>query len=344
MKDKILTRKITIKDVANRAHVTPALVSRVFNNDETLLIKDETRKAIVDAIRELDYRPNSIARSLRLKRSRTVGVLIADIMNPFFTEIIKGVQQAANKAGYNIILCNTNDSAEECKRYIEVLSAQMVEGVILGAGYVSDEEIRLLDRTNTKYVLLNRIASEEIAPFVRSNDSEGMRMAVLHLLKLGHTKIAHLSGPLFADTALRRLQGYRKALMEADILYNPDYVMETKYDEESGYRACKKLLRLEDRPTAICAGNDMVAIGAMRAIKEKGLSIPRDISLVGYNDIWVASKLEPPLTTVNTPLLEMGEKAFRLLMKVLKNEENETGSIVIEPHLVVRESTCKVKK
>jgi len=166
---------------------------------------------------------------------------------------------------------------------------------------------------------------------------------VEHLIALGHTRIAHLSGPLYADTALRRLEGYRLALLNRGIEYNPKYVIETKYDEISGYSACKELLKTDDKPTAICAANDLVAIGAMQAINEAGLNIPRDISLVGYNDIWVASKLNPPLTTIQTPLIEMGEKAFAILLNLFKEDQNSDFErhVTIDANLIVRGSTAR---
>ena len=334
--------KATIKDVALRAGVTPAIVSRVFNKDKTLNVKKETKTAVYRAIRELNYTPNSVARNLRMHKSHTIGVLVADIMNPFFTEIVKGVQQAADEQGYNIILCNTDDDAEKGKKYINVLSSQMVDGMILGAGYVSDDEIALLESMGTKYVLMNRI-TDDAAPYVRGNDFEGMRLAAKHLIGLGHQRIAHLSGPLYADTGLKRLQGYRKALMDAGITYRPEYVLETQYDEKSGYETCRQLLGLKEQPTAICAGNDMVAIGAMRAVKEAGLTIPGDISIVGYNDIWVAPLLSPPLTTVSYDLLNMGKVTFGLLLSLMKGNEDMQTKIILEPKLIVRESTQQIQ-
>ncbi|MDR2143350.1 MAG: LacI family transcriptional regulator, partial [Treponema sp.] len=208
-------RKTTIRDVAKHADVTPAVVSRVFNNDVTLSIKQETREVVQRAINELDYRPNFVARSLRLHTTHTLGVVISDILNPFFTEITKGIQQAAAAAGYSILLCGTEDDASEVKRHIDVLNSHMVGGMILGAGHISAAEIDLLERVNMKYVMLNRITSSSNAPYVRCDDYSSFAGITKHIIGLGHTKIGHLSGPLYADTAIRRLQGYRMALVDA---------------------------------------------------------------------------------------------------------------------------------
>ncbi|WP_302762202.1 LacI family DNA-binding transcriptional regulator [Christensenella hongkongensis] len=337
-------KRITIKDVAMKAGVTSAVVSRVFNKDKTLNIREETRRAVDQAILELNYAPNSVARSLRMHSSNMIGVVIADVMNPFFTEIVKGIQLAAREAGYGIVLCDTGDNPEEEKEYIRILQSQFVEGIILGSSYVEDDVVRVFEKSDIKYVMVNRASANASAPYVRTNDIGGMMDMVEHLVQMGHTKIAHLSGPLFVDTAIRRLEGYRKGLKKAGIEYNSGYVLETKYDEESGYRACKELLKLEERPTAICAGNDMVAIGAMRAIKSEGLSIPEDISVAGYNDIWVAPLLAPSLTTMNTPLLEMGGITFRMLRDSIKGDLDVQKKITLEPELVVRESTGPVRE
>ena len=334
----------TIKEVAACAGVTPAIVSRVCNGDKTLTIKEETRQAVLEAIRKLNYQPNSIARSLRTKRNRTFGVIITDIMNPFFTEVIKGIQIAANEAGYRIILCDTEENPEKEKQYIEDLSAQQVDGIILGSSYLENEVVEVLDACGTKYVLLNRATSHSSAPYVGTDDTTGMMRAVEHLVSLGHSRVAHIAGPLYTDTALRRLEGYRKGLREAHLGYNPQYVMEARYDEQSGYEVCRRLLEAcSPRPTAICCCNDLVAIGALRALKELGLTVPGDISVVGYNDIWVSSLLSPPLTTIRPPLLEMGRTAFELLLALVQGEPHQKR-VRLETHLVVRQSTAPLRR
>ena len=194
------------------------------------------------------------------------------------------------------------------------------------------------------YVMVNRGSSNSNAPYVKTNEVEGMSTAVNHLIELGHTKIACISGPLYADTAVKRMTGYRKALKDAHITYKPQYVIEGMFDQKSGCEACKQFLRLgDDRPTAICAGNDLVAIGAMRALKEAGLRIPDDVSVVGYNNIWVSSLLSPPLTTVETPLFEMGREAFKVLLGLITGDEEMNYRVTLPNRLVMRGSTSKLQ-
>lgn len=339
---KTTKKRTTIKDVAEFVGVTPAVVSRVFNRDETLIIKDETRQAVLDAIEELHYMPNSVARSLRTQTTDTIGVLVSDITNPFYTEVVKGIQDVALAAGYTVILCDTTDNSEEEKRYIQKLRSQFVDGIILGSSYVEDDVIDLLEELKIKYVMVNRGSENSQAPYVKSADVEGIVESVNYLLQNGHEKIAHLSGPLYAETAIRRLSGYRKALLDAGIPYHSQYVVETTFDEKSGYEACRELLKNEDRPTAICAANDMVAIGAIQAIKEAGLRIPEDISVIGYNDIWVASKIAPPLTTIRCNMYEMGKIAFNMLIDLIKNKPMEQNRITLPTSLVERESVRRI--
>ena len=344
MPNKDITKKVTIRDVAKLADVTPAVVSRVFNNDENLNIKDETRKNVLNAIKKLQYKPNVVARSLRTHSMNTIGMLIEDIINPFYSQIIKGVQSEADKAGYCLILCDTNDDPISEKRYIKTLHSQFVDGVILCSTYIEDDVVELIEELSMNSVMVNRGSSNSNAPYVKTNEVEGMTEAVDHLIGLGHTKIAYICGPLYAETAVRRMTGYRKALKDADIIYNPQYVIEAMFDEKSGYNACKELLKLNDRPTAICTGNDLMAIGAMRALKEAGLRIPEDISLVGYNNIWVTSLLAPPLTTVETPLFEMGREAFKVLLGLINGDENINYRVTLSNKLIIRESTARLQE
>ena len=331
----------TIKEVAQKAGVTSAVVSRVFNNDETLNIKDETRENVLKAIKELKYKPNTVARSLRTGATNTIGVLISDINNPFYTHIIRGIQTAAEEAGFCIILCDTRDNDETEKKYINMLKEQFVKGVILGSVFLVDGIIKQLEDEGIKYVMVNRITTSSNAPFVRTDDVNGEKKAVNYLIGLGHKKIAHISGPFYADTAMKRIQGYSAALRENNIPYDARYLVEASlYEEQNGYIACQKLLDLpkEDMPTAITTANDLLAIGAMRAIHDRGMKIPDDISLVGYNNIWVSKLLYPALTTIHSPLFEMGRKAFEVLYAMLNGEDNIEQRNIFDTELVIRES------
>lgn len=348
MTDKAKKGRITIKDVAKLAGVTPAVVSRVFNNDETLNIKDETRQKVLKAMSDLNYKPNTVARSLRTRSVNTIGMIISDINNPFYSSIIRGVQIAAEEAGYCMILCDTHDDDLTEMKYISMLKEQFVKGIILSSTFVMDSIIKELREQDIKYVMVNRMTTESDAPYIRTDDIKGEMDAVRYLIGLGHKRIAHISGPFYADTSIKRIQGYTRALVEGGIKYDNRYLAEaSRFEEKEGYEACKRLLERKDikRPTAITTGNDLLAIGATHAIQEAGLKIPDDISLVGYNDIWMCEHLNPPLTTVHSPLCQMGRKAFEVLHAMLNGEDEKVErSSIFSAELVIRESACECKE
>lgn len=347
-KDNNKKGRITIKDVAELAGVTPAVVSRVFNNDETLNIKDETRKKVLKAMSDLNYKPNTVARSLRTKTVNTIGLIISDINNPFYASIIRGVQVAAEEAGYCMILCDTHDDVETEMKYIAMLKEQFVKGIILSSTFVMDSIIKELKERDIKYVMVNRMTTESDAPYIRTDDIKGEFDAVKYLIGLGHKRIAHIAGPFYADTSIKRIQGYTRALVESGLKYDNRYLIEaSRFEEKEGYEACKRLLNNPEikRPTAITTGNDLLAIGATHAIKEAGLKIPDDISLVGYNDIWICEHLNPPLTTVHSPLYEMGKKAFEVLLAMLNGEDDKVErSNIFNSEMVIRESACECRE
>ncbi len=331
-----------MKDVAKKAGVTPAIVSRVINDDPSLFIREETRNRVLEAVKSLGYRPNAIARSLRTKTTGTIAMVIPDITNPFFPEIIKGVQRAVSQKAFSLILGNTEDDIAKQREYIELLVEKQIDGVLLASLHTDDESIDLLERYHIPYVLVNRITKDIQSPFVIVDDVYGAKLAVEHLVQLGHKKIAHISGPLYIDTGLQRLEGYRKTLNNFGIEFFSEYVVESKFDEEGGYSAMKRLLSLEDRPTAVFAANDLIALGALTAISEQELKVPDDISIVGFNDIWIAQKVSPPLTTIKFALFDMGYIASEMLIKKIQGEVVAEKRIILEPELVVRHSTKSI--
>jgi LacI family transcriptional regulator len=333
---------ITIKDVAERAGVHASTVSRVINNNQRSSIREKTRLKILEAIRELGYRPNSIARNLRLKTSDAIGMLIPDITNPLFPEVIKGVESLASENDLSITLCNTDDNPEKELKIIRFLLGRMVDGFLLASVHMRDETIEEVDKSGLPYVMVNRGNRKDAGARVVPDNAAGARLAVQHLVSLGHKKIAHIAGFLYTDTGIERLEGYRKTLNLANIPFNPDYMVETGYKEADGYKAMSKMLRLADRPTAVFAANDLLAMGAILAIHEKGLRVPEDISVVGFDDIWVADRITPALTTVKIPLYKMGYLAMSMLLNKMKDIPVEQERILLEPSLVVRRSTAGV--
>jgi DNA-binding LacI/PurR family transcriptional regulator len=331
-----------MKDVAKKAGVTPSIVSRVINNDTKLSIKDETRTRILNAIEELEYRPNVVARSLRLKTTATIAMIVPDITNPFFPELIRGAQKAANEKGFSLILIDTEEDHAREKEYIEILAEKLVDGILLASVYIEDETIDLIHKYNIPYVLVNRTTRNVEGSSVVVDDAYGAALAVEHLVEQGHRKIAHISGLLYTETGLGRLEGYRKILNEHGIAFSSEYIVESKYDEEGGYKAMKKLLSLEKLPTAVFAANDLIAIGAITAMSEQGLKVPDHISIVGFNDIWLAQKVHPPLTTVRFPLYDMGHIASEILIKKIQEVPVEEDKVVLKPELITRQSVRKL--
>ena len=339
MKEQI---RPTLKDVAKLSGVSPAIISRVINNDKTLNIKDNTRQRIVESIRELNYHPNIIAKSLRTKTSKTVAIIIPDILNPFFHQVIKGVQGFFTKHDISLLLCDTNDDTEIEKKHVETLYNQQVDGILFATVNYDNDITDFLERSNINYVLVNR-GSHKNRFSVKTDDLCGAEMAVNHLIGLGHKRIAHIMGTFSTDTAFDRLSGFRNAIISNDLVLYPEYIVQGNYSESDGYSNAKKLLQLPHPPTAIFAANDLMAIGVIKAVYEMNLRIPRDISVVGCNDIWVCSSLNPPLTTIRSPLFEMGHAAAELLYNVINGIETEEKNIILPVELVTRGSTAPPK-
>lgn len=331
--------RVTLKDVADLVGVNPSTISRVINNDPNLSIREETKIKILQAVRELGYRPNTAARNLRMKSSSAVGLLVPDISNPFFPEIIKGVENAALEKGLGLFVCNTFDETNREIELLKFLVDRHVDGILIASAHLEDERIGEMRNSGIPYVLVNRRNRTGTGPYVVVDNFSGAKMAVQHLIDLGHTKIAHISGLLYTDTGLERLEGYRNVLNMNHIPFISEYMVEAGFNEEQGYSAMLKLLSLQDPPTAVFAANDLLAMGALLALNEKGWSVPDDISIVGFDDIWVVERITPPLTTVKVPLFEMGYLALNILYKELNDIYTEQEHVLLQPSLVVRRST-----
>jgi LacI family transcriptional regulator len=330
---------VTIRDVARLARVDPAIVSRVLNQDRSLSIRGETRARVLAAVRQLDYRPNALARGLKLGTSYALGMLLPDVANPLFPDIIKGGEEVAEEAGYQILLCHITPEALIRGRHLELLREGRVAGLLIATGVLPEAVVEGLDRSGFPYVLVNRRAPG-IDRSVVVDDQAGARLAVEHLLALGHRRIAHLAGPPAADTAQRRLAGYREAFAARGLAPDPVLCEEAGLDVEEGYRAGARLLARVSGLSAVFATNVPVAIGALAALREAGLVVPADVSVVGFHDSPYAARTAPPLTTVRMPLREMGRQAAGRLIQLIRG--GAAGAPVILPPvgLVVRASTA----
>ena len=331
-------RPITLKDLAARAGVHPSTVSRVVNNDPVLRVSAETRARIEALLAETDYRPDVVARSLRLRQTFVIAMIIPDITNPLFANIFMGVEEAAGERGYGVFLANTSGSTERERDHLKSLQARRVDGLILASVYLRDPSVRWLREQGIKHVLVNRYSGER-DPFVGADDVAGGTIATRHLIGLGHRRIAHLAGDPGVSTAVQRRRGYLRALEEADIAPDRALVMESGYLEATGRRDMQRLLALPRPPTAVFAVTDVVAMGAHAAVLERGLRIPEDVAIVGYNDIPLAERLAPPLTTLRVPSRDFGRLSAEMLLEQIQSGRIAHRRVVLRPELIVRGST-----
>ncbi|HXM58783.1 MAG TPA: LacI family DNA-binding transcriptional regulator [Candidatus Dormibacteraeota bacterium] len=331
---------ITLKELAARAGVHPSTVSRVVNNDPVLRVSAETRARIEALLEETDYRPDGIARSLRLRQSFVLAMLIPDITNPLFANIFLGIEEVAGERGYGVILANTGGTVERERAHLRSLQARRVDGVILASVSLRDPSVRWLREQGIKHVLVNRYSGER-DPFVGADDRLGGTLATRHLVALGHRRIAHLAGSRGVSTAVQRRRGYLAALEEAGIAADPALIVEAGYLEEAGRRAMAQLLAQPLPPTAVFAVNDMAAMGAHAAVLDRGLRIPQDVAIVGYNDVPLAARLAPALTTLRVPVRDFGRQSAEMLIEQIQTGRIQRRRVVLQPELIVRGSTVR---
>ena len=329
----------TLKELAARAKVHPSTISRVVNQDPSLRVAPATRARIEALLRETEYRPNGVARGLKLRQTLVLAVVIPDITNPFFGGLFRGIEDGAAPRGYQVLLCNTDGSPDRQRAHLHSLIARRVDGVILASSFLKDPAVRWLRHQRIPYVLVNRYSDEGLDPFVGSDDLVGARLATQHLIGLGHVRIGHLSGQATVSTGVLRRRGYLTALSEARLRASPEMQVESGFVEDGGIRGMEKLLALAERPTAVFAVTDTVAIGAYGVARRRGMRIPEDMAIVGYNDIPLAGRLIPGLTTVHVPIHEFGSAAARLVLEQIGTGQIVPKRVVYAPQLVVRGST-----
>jgi len=330
----------TISDVAKRAGVSTMTVSRVINNSG--YISQETQERVMKAVTELGFVPNALARSLRFKQTKTIALVLTDITNPFFTTLARGVEDAASKNGFTVMFSNTDESVAEEAEHINTLLQKQVDGVLLVPAGSSSETITFIQERGTPLVVLDRRVPGVLVDTVRCDSLPGAYEVTRHLIELGHRRIAMLSGPLEISTSADRAAGYRRAMQEAGIAIDPQWLRYGMFTQRSGYELARDILPLTPRPTAVFAGNNFIAIGAYTALREAGLRIPQDISLVTFDDLPAPLVLEPFLTTVDQPAYEMGYQATQLLLAYLGGEPPaEPREILLPTRLIIRCSSGK---
>jgi len=325
-------------DVARLAGVHPSTVSRALHRAD-LPLRPETRRKVLAAVERLEYRPSFIARGLRLQRTRTLGMLVPDITNPFFPPIIRGAEEAARERGYELVLCNTDDSPEREHASLRLLRERQADGLLMATSRMADATVAAVRRDRFPFVLVNRGSRVSADLSVEVDNERAAEAVIAHLVALGHRRIAHIAGPLSTTTGAERADGYRGALKARGLAFDASLLVEADaYAERSGYGAAMRLLQAS--PTAIFAANDLLALGALRAAREMGLRVPQDLSLVGVNDIPLVGLIDPPLTTVRVPQREMGEAAARMLVALVEGQAVPQHHVVLDTALVVRSSTA----
>jgi LacI family transcriptional regulator len=332
-------RSATLRDVAALAGVHPATASRALNPQTRALVNDETAERISRAAAELGYRPNPIARSLKTSRSGSIGTVIPDLNNPLFPPILRGVEDVLTAAGYSALIVNTDNDADREAAQVASLRSRQVEGLIFATARLRHPLLEQLAAEGVAMVLVNRRVDSATIPNVICDDASGVAAAVRHLIGLGHRRIAHLAGPQWTSTGTVRLSAYLQAVEDNALVEQCEY-----WTEDEGAAAVRRLLDAEAKFTAILAGNDLLALGAYRALGERGLACPDDVSVVGFNDIRFMDNLRPPLTSVRIPHYEIGAEAARVLLERLANPAALPKSVLLPPELVVRQSTSQVRR
>ncbi|NLG68376.1 MAG: LacI family transcriptional regulator [Firmicutes bacterium] len=333
------TRPVTLRDIAKEAGVSINTVSRALNGKPDV---SEATRALVQAVASrLDYRPNQLARGLRQQRTATIGVVIADVANPFFAEVVEGIERTAYQEGYSIILANTEEDQDREARAVRTLVERQVDGILMAPAQRSDETVRYLMQRHVPFVLLARFFEGLDVPAVVNDDREGARLAVRHLVQRGHRDILYLNGPPYNSSARLRLSGYRDALEEAGIAFRPEMVLTTDARSTGGYAAIQQALAGGLEFGAVFCFSDYVSFGAIKALRQAGLSIPRDVAVMGYDDIDLAAIVEPALSTVHVAKTRLGQVAVRMLMGMIEGPSSRServGMVVLTPQVVIRES------
>lgn len=333
--------RTTIKDIARETGFSVSTVSLALGEKKHRLAEETVRK-IKNAARELHYSPNQMAVGLITQKTWTMGLIVPDICNPFFAGIAKGAEEKCEEHHYNLILCNTNDNPEKDLKYMNVLLARGVDGVIFAMsadvrGDKAAECFRQVEQAQTPVILVDRALDEFPARGILINHELGGYLATRHLLDLGHRKIGCITGPMSLQSAKQRFFGYIRALQEFSVNFDPALVCEGDYHTASGYTLSQKLV--ERGVTAIFACNDMMAYGVFRRLNEVGISIPQSMSVVGFDDDDVSEIIQFPLTTVHQPVYEIGKTAAERLIRRIDAPDSVQEDIVFDPKLIIRKST-----
>lgn len=328
----------SLTDVAKHSGFSIATVSRVINESDQ--VTQETRDAVQRSMNELGYIPNRVARRLRQKggRRHLFGLILPDIQNPFNAELARGIEDVAYANEFAVMLCNSDDKFKKEEFYLNVMRAESVDGVILPPNQESDAAVLDLIDRGMPVVIIDRALQDADVDTVEVDNFGGALEAVTHLIERGHKRIAHISGPESISNSRSRRRGYKQALKDAGISVEPDYILEGDWKQKTGRAYASQLLELPTPPTALFVSNNLMAVGALEAIHQKGLKVPNDIALIGFDDLPWAEALDPPLTVVRQPAYEVGQQAAEILLNRLNNPDAPIEKRRLKPQLVLRKS------
>lgn len=332
----MVSLRVTMVDVAKAAGVSVMTVSRVINGKPDVSVA--TRQRVLEIAERLGYRPNRIARGLATKHTGTLGLVVPDVANPFFAEVARGVEHVAYAGGYNVFLCNTDEDPAREMAVLRSLEEKRVDGLVLCSSRLEDKELRAALVHHSAAVLVNRRLEGDNMSAVLVDDEMGGWMATQHLLQAGHRAIGFLAGPLASRSGQQRHKGYRAALAAAGVRYDPHRVRHCSPTVEGGLHIARELLTAQLKLTALFCYNDLVAVGALQACAELGLHVPDDVAVVGFDDIFLAALVTPPLTTCHVARFDLGSQAMRLLLDRIQGRSKEYQEITLQPRLVVRAS------
>lgn len=331
----LVANRITMADVAHEAGVSLMTVSRVVNNRDN--VSPATRQRVLEIIERLEFRPSGIARGLATRRTGTLGLVMPDVGNPFFSTVARGAEHLAYNEGYNVFLCNTNEDWGREEAVLQSLEERRVDGVVLCSSRLDDDKLESVVTRFPAAVLVNRSLAGTKAGAVMVDDKAGSWDVIQHLLRTGHRKIGFLAGPQASRSGFRRIEGYRSALDAAEVAYQPEWLQHCLPTVAGGQEEAIRLLRAHKDLTALFCFNDLVAVGVLKACVRLGKRVPKDLAVVGFDDIQLASLVTPALTTSRVPRYQLGRDAMRLLLSNIQGCFDDCH-VVLQPKLVVRAS------
>lgn len=327
-----------MRDVAREAGVSVATVSRVIN--KTVYVDQDTEEKVMEAIKKLNYKPNAVARSLSIKKSNIIALILPSINNPFFPKLVKAVEDVAQSKGYKVFLCNTDGDRERLVEYLDSLSQSYVDGIIINSESFKEDDLRELKTNNIPVITTDRTLPSNLLSSISVNNRYGGQIATEHLIEIGCTQIGHLRGPKDVITADERYMGYRDTVKDFE-WFAPSWVTTVNFSVDDGYKGMKELFKKHPEIDGIFAANDLVAVGALKAASEMGYKVPEDLAIVGFDGIDITKLMIPRITTIQQPIYQIGRLAAEEILRLINNPDAPVKKHELEVELVQRESTMR---